>query len=228
MKDDYRAFYGLNRAPFATDIKDKDILKTRELIDVQQRFGYVISLGAVGLVTGEVGSGKTTSVRYALGKLHPSEYRTLYITASSGSIMEFYRQLIDALDIHLTSNSKTVLVKVIKKEIVDYVHEKKMKIVLVIDEAYIEFVRDQDCPDSIDYLKSDKIVVGLRTFSKAYGLAGLRIGYGLMPSFLADLLKQGIIVRSMTPYGYPDCIRVNVGRHHENVRLLEALKVVLK
>jgi histidinol-phosphate aminotransferase len=177
-------------------------------------------------------------------------------------------------------------------------------IVLVIDEAYIEFVRDRDCPDSIDYLKSDKIVVGLRTFSKAYGLAGLRIGYGLMPSFLTDLLnrvrqpfnvnslaqvgaiaalededflantvalvydeldflyaglndlaieylksqanfflirvaksadevfegllKQGVIVRSMTPYGYPDCIRVNVGRHHENVRLLEALEVVLK
>jgi general secretion pathway protein A len=49
--------------------------------------------------------------------------------------MEFYRQLIDALDIHFTSNSKTLLVKVIKNEIVDYVREKKMKIVLVIDEA---------------------------------------------------------------------------------------------
>jgi type II secretory pathway predicted ATPase ExeA len=135
VKDDYRAFYGLNSAPFATDIKDKHILTTRELVDVQQRFGYVISLGAVGLVTGEVGSGKTTALRYALGKLHPSEYRTLYITASSGSIMEFYRQLIDALDIHFTSSSKAVMVKVIKKEIIDYVREKKMKIVLVIDEA---------------------------------------------------------------------------------------------
>ena len=43
-----------------------------------------------------------------------------------------------------------------------------------------------------------------------------------------DLLRQGIIVRSMTSYGYPDCIRVNVGLHHENVRLLEALEAVLK
>jgi general secretion pathway protein A len=135
MKDDYRAFYGLSKTPFVADIKDKDILKTPELIDVHQRLGYVISLGAVGLVTGEVGSGKTTAIRYALGKLHPSEYRTLYITASSGSIMETYRQMIDVLDIHFASNSKTALVKAIKKEIVDYVHEKKMKIVLVIDEA---------------------------------------------------------------------------------------------
>ena len=147
-------------------------------------------------------------------------------------------------------------------------------------------------------------MVGLRTFSKAYGLAGLRIGYGLMPPFLTDLLnrvrqpfnvnslalagalaahedekflaktvalvhdeldflyagldrlaieylesqanfllirveksadkvfeellKQGVIVRSMTSYGYSDCIRVTVGRRHENVRLLEALEAVLK
>ena len=42
-----------------------------------------------------------------------------------------------------------------------------------------------------------------------------------------DLLKRGIIVRSMQSYGYSDCIRINVGLHKENVRLLEALKVVL-
>jgi histidinol-phosphate aminotransferase len=42
-----------------------------------------------------------------------------------------------------------------------------------------------------------------------------------------NLLKQGVIVRSMTSYGYPDCIRVNVGLHDENVRMLEALDKVL-
>ncbi len=135
MKNSYRTFYGFSKAPFATDIRASDIMKTPELLEVEDRFEYVIGLGAIGLVTGEVGSGKTTALRYAIGKLHPSEYRTLYIIASSGSIMEFYRQFVDALDIHLTSNSKTTLVKVIKKEIVDYVREKKMKIALVIDEA---------------------------------------------------------------------------------------------
>ena len=82
----------VKKAPFAADIKTSEILKTPELIDVEERFGYVVGLGAIGLITGEVGSGKTTALRYALDKLHPSEYRTLYITASSGSIMEFYRQ----------------------------------------------------------------------------------------------------------------------------------------
>jgi histidinol-phosphate aminotransferase len=42
-----------------------------------------------------------------------------------------------------------------------------------------------------------------------------------------DLLKQGIIVRSMSSYGYPDCIRVNIGLHDENIRFLDALKKTL-
>ena len=105
MNNNYRTFFGLNKEPFGTDIRPAEILKTPELVNVKDRFDYVIRLGAIGLVTGEVGSGKSTALRYALEKLHPSEYRPLYITASSGSIMEFYRQFVDALDIHLSSNS---------------------------------------------------------------------------------------------------------------------------
>jgi histidinol-phosphate aminotransferase len=41
------------------------------------------------------------------------------------------------------------------------------------------------------------------------------------------MLRQGVIVRSMTGYGYPDYIRVNVGTPEENQRFIEALKVVL-
>ena len=184
-----------------------------------------------------------------------------------------------------------------------FVEALPANVVLVIDEAYIEFVQDPHCPNSIDYLNSGKTVVGLRTFSKAYGLAGLRIGYGLMPAdfaellhrvrqpfnvntlaqaaaiaaledqdFLAetirlvstemdfiyrgldelgipyfrsnanfllirvnkkadavfeDLLRQGVIVRSMSSYGYPDSIRVSIGHHHENVRFLAALEKVI-
>lgn len=135
MNDHYRAFFGLTREPFATDIGYTEILKTPELENVRIRLDYVMRLGAIGIVTGEVGSGKSTAVRYALNTLHPSEYRSLYITASSGSIMEFYRQLRDALDIYLSSNSKAVMVKTIKKEIVNLVLDKKLKVVLTVDEA---------------------------------------------------------------------------------------------
>jgi len=135
MNDNYRTFFGLNKEPFGTDIRLSEILKTPQLVEVKDRFDYVIRLGAIGLVTGEVGSGKSTALRYALDNLHPSEYRALYITASSGSIMELYRQLVDVLDINLTSNSKAIIVKMIKKEITDVIRENKMKIVLIVDEA---------------------------------------------------------------------------------------------
>jgi histidinol-phosphate aminotransferase len=52
-------------------------------------------------------------------------------------------------------------------------------IIVVLDEAYYEYVTAADYADSLRYLHSEKNVLILRTFSKIYGLAGLRIGYGI-------------------------------------------------
>ena len=48
MNDNYRAFFGLNKEPFGADISLSEILKTPELVDVKDRFDYVIRLGAIG------------------------------------------------------------------------------------------------------------------------------------------------------------------------------------
>lgn len=64
------------------------------------------------------------------------------------------------------------------------------EVVVVVDEAYIEFVRDPECLESLGYIQEDRPVVILRTFSKAYGLAGLRVGYGIMPEAIALLLHR--------------------------------------
>jgi histidinol-phosphate aminotransferase len=52
-------------------------------------------------------------------------------------------------------------------------------VLVVVDEAYCEYVTDPDYPDSMKYLRGRKNLLILRTFSKIYGLAGLRIGYGI-------------------------------------------------
>jgi histidinol-phosphate aminotransferase len=192
-----------------------------------------------------------------------------------------------------------------KRDFENFIAEIPSQIVIVLDEAYIEFVRDANCVNSFDYLKSDKLIVGMRTFSKAFGLAGLRVGYGVMPADLAELLhrvrqpfnvntlaqvaataalgdtqflnkaidlvhqeleflytaldklevpyirsqanflmievrsgqtadevfekllRQGVIVRAMTSYGYPTYIRVSIGKHKENIRFLEALEKII-
>ena len=63
-------------------------------------------------------------------------------------------------------------------------------VIPVFDEAYYEYVTDPDFPDSIRYVRENRAVIVLRTFSKAYGLAGLRIGYGLTSTEIAGYLNR--------------------------------------
>lgn len=61
-------------------------------------------------------------------------------------------------------------------------------VLVVMDEAYYEYVSDHDYADSMKYLRSEKNILILRTFSKIYGLAGLRVGYGIAKKeILADM-----------------------------------------
>lgn len=55
-------------------------------------------------------------------------------------------------------------------------------IITVMDEAYYEYVQQDDFPDSLGYVRAGRQLLVLRTLSKAYGLAGLRIGYGIAPA----------------------------------------------
>jgi histidinol-phosphate aminotransferase len=60
---------------------------------------------------------------------------------------------------------------------------------VVIDEAYREFVTDPDAPEGIDIYRAHENVCVLRTFSKAYGLAALRVGYAVLPPRMAPLAR---------------------------------------
>ncbi len=61
---------------------------------------------------------------------------------------------------------------------------------VVLDEAYFEFVSNGDCPNGLDYVKKGYPIVCLRTFSKIYGLAGIRIGYAFGPSELIGAMNR--------------------------------------
>ena len=63
-------------------------------------------------------------------------------------------------------------------------------VMVVVDEAYIEYVQEPDYPDASQWLGEFPNLIVIRTFSKAYGLAGLRIGYGLSHPAVADLLNR--------------------------------------
>ncbi|MGN6243940.1 MAG: histidinol-phosphate transaminase [Motilibacteraceae bacterium] len=63
-------------------------------------------------------------------------------------------------------------------------------VLVVIDEAYREFVRDDDVPDALDLYRDRPNVAVLRTFSKAYGLAGLRVGFAVAHAPVAAALRK--------------------------------------
>ena len=182
----------------------------------------------------------------------------------------------------------------------DYVPEH---VLVVFDEAYGEYINRVDYPQTLSYIQQVRNVVISRTFSKVYGLAGMRIGYGIAPPHLIELmnrvrqpfncnlvaqaaaqaalsdldyveqsrktnaqekqklyqalaalgvqyipsegnfimlnlnqsgeaiaqqlLQQGIIVRPITGYGFPNSIRVTIGTCRQNVRLIETLTTIL-
>jgi histidinol-phosphate aminotransferase len=64
------------------------------------------------------------------------------------------------------------------------------RVIVILDEAYGDFVEDPFYPNGLDYIKNGRQMIVLRTFSKVYGLAGLRIGYALGREDLIDCLYQ--------------------------------------
>lgn len=72
-----------------------------------------------------------------------------------------------------------------RAELEEFLDRVPTDVLVVLDEAYREFVTDPEVPDGLEFYRSRPNVAVLRTFSKAYGLAGLRVGYTVAPAAVA-------------------------------------------
>ncbi|QHW30175.1 histidinol-phosphate transaminase [Paenibacillus rhizovicinus] len=80
---------------------------------------------------------------------------------------------------------------IIRHEELDaFIRQVPSNVIVALDEAYIEYVTDGAFPDSLAFMREFKNVILLRTFSKAYGLASLRIGYGAGHADLIRMVNQ--------------------------------------
>ena len=128
--------FGLSREPFAQDIPVEQLYPLPGLESFLQRFDYALSLPAATVITGEVGSGKSTSLRAATARLHPAQYVVLCIVATSGGMLELLRQLCFTLGAPPPSNSLAKLLSTIR-ELLCGIAEKKRIPLLVLDEAHL-------------------------------------------------------------------------------------------
>jgi type II secretory pathway predicted ATPase ExeA len=106
--------YGFACEPFGSDIPIDRLFPLPGLKPFLDRFDYALHLKAVTVITGEVGSGKSTSLRAASTRLHPSQYKVVTLIATTGSMVELLRQISLELGSPEISNSSTKLFKAIK------------------------------------------------------------------------------------------------------------------
>ncbi len=114
--------------------------------------------------------------------------------------MRDFRYDLDAMKRRISARTRIVFIANPDNPIGTYIGEKKLlgflkkvpsDVIVVLDEAYQEFARvERDYPDSLKLLRTFKNLLVTRTFSKAYGLSGLRIGYSISDPSSAQALSK--------------------------------------
>ncbi|CAO0823384.1 AAA family ATPase [Desulfarculales bacterium] len=137
MKPNYRSFVVLTRESFGSDLAPKKIMQTAEVLGVANRFEYAIRFGALALLTGSVGSGKSTVLPRIANRPHPFEYQIILVTAAQGFILELYSQICVELAVATVSFSRAVLIKFIRKQVLEIAQDRKKQPVLITNEASI-------------------------------------------------------------------------------------------
>ena len=116
--------------------------------------------------------------------------------------MKDYRHDLKAMLKAITDNTRLVYIAnpnnptgtiVTRAEVEDFFKNVPEDVLVVMDEAYFEYIDDPDYPNSFKHLREGRNILILRTFSKIYGLAGVRLGYGVAPpEVIASLSKLRI------------------------------------
>ncbi|MCG2706891.1 MAG: histidinol-phosphate transaminase [Candidatus Omnitrophica bacterium] len=112
--------------------------------------------------------------------------------------LRYFKYDLEAIKKKINSQTKLIFISnpnnptgtyVSKYQLQDFIKDLPGNVLLVMDEAYDTFIDVDDFPRGIDYIERKNVIV-LKTFSKAYGLAGLRIGYALARAELASYMER--------------------------------------
>lgn len=153
---------------------------------------HLLGLVLIASPEDEVLVGEPGFVRYdATAQLAPCKLVKVPLDSKDGhDLPEMAKRLNEHTRIVFIANPNNPTGTIVRKqELEAFIADLPEQATLVLDEAYFDFAAHlPDFPNSIDYL--DRGVVGLRTLSKAYGLAGIRIGYALAPAEIVDGMNR--------------------------------------
>ncbi|MCM8796871.1 MAG: histidinol-phosphate transaminase [Candidatus Omnitrophica bacterium] len=112
--------------------------------------------------------------------------------------LKYFKYDLEAIAKRINKETKAIFIAnpnnptgtyITNKELENFVSSLDSGVLLILDEAYDAFIDVRDFPNSLQYLNHKNIII-LKTFSKAYGLAGLRIGYAIADSGLIACLEK--------------------------------------
>lgn len=131
----YRKHFALTRHPFAKDLAPDDLFPARATAELEARLAHLIELRGIGLVTGEIGSGKTTVCRKVTAALHQGLHRVLYVPLSTGNTLDLYKSIAWELGLPVELRNRANLYRSIRAEVSRLVIETRISPVLIVDEA---------------------------------------------------------------------------------------------
>ena len=136
----YRKVYGLTRHPFEKDINPDKLFASRAAGELEARIRYLLQLRGIGLITGEVGSGKTSICRKVATSLNTGLYKVFYVPLTTGNVTDIYKSI--AWEMGLTTErSLAALYRSIRSEVNRLSLDAKIIPILIIDEA--QYLRNE-------------------------------------------------------------------------------------
>lgn len=131
----YATVFGFTRPPFYGPLAVDHLFRPPGLEELHARLRYLVDSKAIGLLTGEPGSGKSTALRRLRDDLHPDQVRTLYLHDTLVNPADFCRQLALALGLQ-PEWSRAMTFRLIQHEIQRLVQDRHLTVLLIVDEAH--------------------------------------------------------------------------------------------
>lgn len=133
---DMRHYFGFKKDPFPQDVAVKDLYPLPGLKPLEKRVVFALQQKAVSLITGDVGSGKSTALRYIASQCHPSQYQRISIVGGAYSTIELYRQILMEFGTRYYSYQVTIMTQIIREAILE-IASRNVVPLLMIDEAHL-------------------------------------------------------------------------------------------
>jgi len=132
----FEAFFGFKKTPFGDNPDPKQLFASQPWTQVRARLQFLADHHGAGLLTGEVGAGKSTAARTFTASLNPNLFKVLYLHWTSGSALDLLRQLALTLDL-VPAHYRGDLVRQISDTIVRLNQSRKQHRILICDEAQL-------------------------------------------------------------------------------------------